>query len=210
MYDGNLRLRDSGGFVVEDNVSPKDYLSIIEERVEDWSYLRFPFYKKWGYPGAIYRVGPLGRLNVADGIAIPLADEEFGNFKKLSNDGIEEGSLYFHYARLIEALCAAEEIESLLEDDLICSTEICATSTGLNEEGVGVVEGPRGTIIHHYRIDRSGAIRKVNSIVATGHNHAAMNRAVYSGSQGLRKRRESDRRSAGLPEAMCRGRCRPG
>jgi NAD-reducing hydrogenase large subunit len=179
LYDGRLRLKDSKGYTLEDNVNPSDYLSIIEEMVEDWSYHKFPYYKRWGYPGGIYRVGPLGRLNVADRIVTPLANGEFQNFKKLGEVGIVGGSLYYHYARMIEALYAVEQIQTLLEDDLICSTEIRTDSTSFNEEGVGVIEAPRGTLFHHYWIDRSGMIRKVNLIVATGHNNAAMNRSIY-------------------------------
>jgi len=187
LYDGKLRLKDAEGVILEDMVEPKDYLSIIEERVEDWSYLKFPYYKKKGYPDGIYRVGPLGRLNVADAITTPLADKELQNFKKLSNNGVVQGSLYYHYARMIEALYAAERIKSLVEDDLICSTEIWVTSTKFTEEAVGVVEAPRGTLIHHYWIDPSGMIRKVNLIVATGHNNAAMNRAVCEIAKGFIK-----------------------
>ncbi len=178
LYDGKIRLKDGKGITLEDGVAPKDYLSIIEERVEDWSYLKFPCYKKWGYPEGMYRVGPLGRVNVADSITTPLANEELRKFKKLGDNGIVEGSLYFHYARLIEALYAAERVRELLADKDICSTEIHADSTTFNEEGVGVIEAPRGTLIHHYKIDSSGAIRKANLIVATGHNNLAMNRAV--------------------------------
>ena len=180
LYDGNLRLKDSKGIILEEKLPPQDYLSIIEEMVEDWSYLKFPYYKKLGYPGGVYRVGPLARLNVADALTTPLANEEFQNFRKLSNgSGVVEGSLYYHYARMIEALYAAESIKLLLQDAVICSKEIWVNSTELNEEAVGVVEAPRGTLFHHYWIDTSGKIRKVNLIVATGHNNAAMNRAVY-------------------------------
>ncbi len=179
IYDGKLRLRDDKGTTLEDKFAPQDYLSIIAEMVEDWSYLKFPYYKKNGCPDGMYRVGPLGRLNVADGIATPLANEEFKNFKRLSHNGVVQGSLYYHYARLIETLYAAEGIKSLLEDDLICGKEIWVNSNKLNEEAVGVVEAPRGTLFHHYWIDTSGKIRKVNLIVATGHNNLAMNRSVY-------------------------------
>ena len=187
LYDGKLRLKDDKGVILEDKVHPKEYLSIIEEKVEDWSYLKFPYYKKWGYPRGIYRVGPLARANIADGITTPLANEEFQNFKKLNHNGVVEGSLYYHYARMIEALYAAEKIKSLLEDDLVCSTEIWVTSTKLNEEAIGVVEAPRGTLFHHYWIDPSGMIRKVNLIVATGHNNAAMNHAIYEVAKGFVK-----------------------
>jgi len=178
-YDGKLRLKDSQGITLEDNVAPENYLAIIEEKVEDWSYLKFPYYKKLGYPGGMYRVGPLGRLNVADGCDTPLADEEFHNFKKLGNDGVVQASLYFHYARLIEMLNAAEKIKSLVQDELICSKDIWVNSSRINDEGIGVIEAPRGTLFHHYWVDRSGKMRKVNLIVATGHNNLAMNRAVY-------------------------------
>jgi NAD-reducing hydrogenase large subunit len=179
LYDGKLRLMDAKGFVLEDQVEGGNYLSIIEERVEDWSYMKFPYYKKMGYPGGIYRVGPLARLNVADSVTTPLASKEFQEFKRLGNGGMVEGSLYFHYARLIEALYAAERIWELLENDEICSTELRVSSSKYNEEGVGVLEAPRGTLFHHFWVDSSGAIRKANIIVATQNNNLAMNRAVY-------------------------------
>ncbi len=119
------------------------------------------------------------RLNVVDRITTPLAGKEFKEFKKLSNTGIVEGSLYYHYARMIECLYAAERIKVLAEDELICSTDIWATTGKINEEGVGVLEAPRGTLFHHYWVDKSGMIKKVNLIVATGNNNAAMNRAVF-------------------------------
>lgn len=179
LYDGTLRMRNDKGAILEDKVDPKDYLSIIEERVEDWSYLKFPYYKKPGCPDGMYRVGPLARLNVVDRITTPLAGKEFKEFKRLSNTGIVEGSLYFHYARMIECLYAAERIKVLAEDELICSTDLWATSGKVNEEGVGVLEAPRGTLFHHYWVDKSGMVKKVNLIVATGNNNAAMNRAVF-------------------------------
>lgn len=178
-YDGTLRLKDAKGNILEDGVASKDYLSIIAEKVEDWSYLKFPFYKKLGYPAGIYRVGPLGRLNVADGCTTPLADKEFHIFKQLGKNGIVPGSLYFHYARLLEVLNAVEEIKSLLQNKLICSQDIWVSSNQINEEAVGVIEAPRGTLIHHYWVDKMGKMRKLNLIVATGHNNLAMNRAVF-------------------------------
>ena len=178
-YDGKLRLKDRGGFTLEDGVAPEDYLSIIEERVEDWSYLKFPYYKKLGYPGGMYRVGPLGRLNVADGCDTPLADKEFAKLKALGDNGVVAGSLYYHYARLIEMLNCAEKIKSLVQDEIICGQDIWVDSNRINEEGIVVIEAPRGTLFHHYWVDRGGRIRKANLIVATGHNNLAMNRAVY-------------------------------
>ena len=178
-YDGKLRLKDKSGFILEDKFNPENYLSIIEEQVEDWSYLKFPFYKKLGYPGGMYRVGPLGRLNVADGCTTPLANKEFIEFRGDGSNGIKQGSLFYHQARLIEMLNAAETIKALVENDMICSKDIWNNSTTINEEGIGAIEAPRGTVFHHYWVDKTGKIQKVNMIVATGHNNLAMNRAVY-------------------------------
>jgi NAD-reducing hydrogenase large subunit len=178
-YDGKLRLKDSNGITLEDDVAPEDYLSIIEEMVEDWSYLKFPYYKKFGYPAGMYRVGPLGRLNVADGCTTPIANKEFKQFKKLGNNGILQGSLYFHYARLIEMLNCAEEIQALVGDESICDNDIWINAAPANGQGIGVIEAPRGTLIHHYWVDESGKILRANLIVATGHNNLAMNRAAH-------------------------------
>jgi NAD-reducing hydrogenase large subunit len=177
-YDGKLRFKNSDGSILQDNVDPQDYLSVISEMVEDWSYLKFPYYKKLGYPRGMYRVGPLGRLNVADSCSTPLADEEFKEFKSRGKNGILQGSLYYHHARLIELLNCAEEVKSLVEDESICGTDIRVNSDTINEEGVGVIEAPRGTLFHHYWVDKSGRIRKANLIVATGNNNLAMNKAV--------------------------------
>lgn len=180
LYDGRLRLLDRKGIVLEDQFEPSNYLDIISEYVEDWSYLKFPFYKSLGYPGGTYRAGPLGRLNVSEGISTPLANNELRNFKKLGNkNGLVEGSMYYHYARLIETLYAAERAKQLLENKDILSTDTQTTSNTLNEQGVGVLEAPRGTLFHHYWIDDTGKILKVNLIIATGNNNAAMNQAVY-------------------------------
>jgi NAD-reducing hydrogenase large subunit len=179
LYDGKLRLLDSKSKVLEDQFDPANYLDIIREHVEDWSYLKFPFYKKLGYPAGIYRAGPLGRLNVSQGISTHRANAELKNFKKLGNNGIVEGSLYYHYARLIELLYAIERTQQLLEDKDICSTDLIIASDKYNEQGVGVLEAPRGTLFHHYWVDDTGKITKVNLIVATGNNNAAMNKAVY-------------------------------
>jgi NAD-reducing hydrogenase large subunit len=179
MYDGKLKLVGSNGSVLEDQFDCADYLSIIEEHVEDWSYMKFPYYSKHGYPGGMYRVGPLARLNVATGITTPLANEEFKQFKKVGKGGMVEGSLYYHYARLIEGLYAAEMIKELAEDKSICSTDLRASSGQYRSEGVGVIEAPRGTLIHHYWADERGTVQKANIVVATGHNNLAINQAIF-------------------------------
>ena len=178
-YDGNLRLKDKTGIVLEDKFAPKDYLNYIEEKVEDWSYLKFPYYKKFGYPAGMYRVGPLGRFNAAEGHSTPLANREFKEARKMAKNGVLSGSLYYHLARMIEMLNAGEQIKALVQNDLICGKDIWVNSGVVNEEGVGVIEAPRGTLIHHYKVDKSGKILKVNLIVSTGHNNLAMNRAVF-------------------------------
>ena len=179
LYDGKWRLVDSKGVVLEEQFDPSKYLDIIAEYVEDWSYMKFPFYKSLGYPGGIYRAGPLARLNACTGITTPIANAEFKTFKKLSKYGFVESSLYYHHARLIELIYAIEKTREILEDKDVTSTDILVNSTKYNEQGVGVVEAPRGTLIHHYWVDETGKVTRVNLIVATGHNNAAMNRAVY-------------------------------
>lgn len=176
-YDGNLRVKDKDGNILIDQVSPSDYLSIIAEATEEWSYLKFPFFKDKGYPEGAYRVGPLARLNVIDKISTPLAHKEWLNWKSL-NGGIQHSSFYYHYARMIEVLFGVERIQQLLHDPDILGKDITATGLPKNEEGIGVIEAPRGTLFHHYWVDKNGRIEKVNLVVATGHNNLAMNQAV--------------------------------
>ncbi len=177
LYDGMLRIIDKTGQKLEE-FDPRQYLDYLGEHVEDWSYLKFPFYKKQGFPGGVYRVAPLGRLNVADSISTPLAAKEFAEFKKLGNGAPVHETLYFHYARLIEMLYAAERAKELLEDDDIVSKDVRVKVERKAGEGVGVIEAPRGTLIHHYWTDDSGKIEKANLIVATVHNNPAMDMSV--------------------------------
>jgi NAD-reducing hydrogenase large subunit len=176
-YSGVLRIVDARGEVVVRGHEPSRYFEIIKEASEPWSYLKFPYYEPKGYPNGMYRVGPLGRLNACDYIATPLAQAELEEFRERS--GGRSGRVFdYHYTRLIEILAALEEIGQLLADDRITSPDIRAEA-GVNAgEGVGVHEAPRGTLIHHYWVDRNGVIEKINLIVSTGHNNLAMNRAV--------------------------------
>ena len=176
LYDGPVRLIDRDGKPLE-QFAGKDYLDYVREHVEDWSYLKFPYYKKMGWPDGVYRVAPLGRLNVADCISTPLANEEFKKFKAIS-EGPVEPSLFMHYARLIEDIYAAERARELLLDPDILSTDIINDSTEITGEGVGVIEAPRGTLWHHYWTDENGQITQVNLIVATGNNNYAMSKSV--------------------------------
>lgn len=179
LYNGEIRLVDQTGKQLE-KFPGNDYLDYIAEHVENWSYLKFPYYKKLGYPKGVYRVGPLGRLNASKQIDTPLANEAFKEYHKINDGKPIENTLYYHYARLIEALFAAEKVRVLLDDPDILSTDILNTRQHITGEGVGVVEAPRGTLIHHYKTDEMGKLLKVNLIVSTGHNNWAMCEAVDS------------------------------
>jgi NAD-reducing hydrogenase large subunit len=179
LYDGDIRLISREGTELE-RFPVVDYLDNIQEHVEPWSYLKFPFYKKMGYPDGVYRVGPLGRLNLAEKIDTPLANEELQVFKGLNNGKPVENTLYYHYARLIETLFAIEKVRMLCEDPDILSTEILNTRKDYKGHGVGVIEAPRGTLIHDYTADENGMLTRVNLIVSTGHNNWAMSNAVDS------------------------------
>ena len=177
-YDGQLRFVDSDGNIVADGLDEGDYKEFIGEAAEDFSYLKFPYYKPRGYPEGIYRVGPLARLNICTHIGTPLADKELWEFKASSHSGSVNGSFLYHQARLIEIIAAIEKIELLLEDPDVCSQHLRAEA-GINRlEAVGVSEAPRGTLFHHYKVDEDGKIQKVNLIIATGQNNLAINRTV--------------------------------
>jgi NAD-reducing hydrogenase large subunit len=178
LYEGQIRIRDAQGSLL-DQFTPEAYLENIAEHVEPWSFLKFPFYRKRGWPQGAYRVGPLARLNVVDKMNAPLADQELVKFKQLAGGKPVEGSLFYHYARMIELLCALETMGCLLDDRDILSTEIRAYGAQqLNPRGIGIIEAPRGTLIHDYTVDENGLLVHVNLIVATGHNNWAMNQAV--------------------------------
>ena len=176
-YDGNLRFLDAGGHVVADQIDPAGYADFIAELAHPWTYLKTSYYKPLGYPDGVYRVGPLARLNIIDGIGTPRAGQEWAEFRELDR-GAVLSSFYYHYARLIEILYALEKMQLLLNDPAILDTNVRAHARANNSEGVGVAEAPRGTLMHHYKVDRDGLITWANLIIATGHNNAAMNRGV--------------------------------
>ena len=176
-YDGKLRFVDSGGHIVADGIEPAAYANHIAEMAHPWSYLKTSFYKPLGYPDGIYRVGPLARLNLIDAMDTPLASQEWAEFRELDR-GPALSSFYYHYARLIEILFCLEKMEQLLTAPEILDTNVRALAAPNNSEGIGISEAPRGTLIHHYKVDRDGLIVWANLIIATGHNNAAMNRGV--------------------------------
>ncbi len=176
-HDGVLRFVDSNGRVVADGIEASRYQEVIGESVETWSYLKSPYYKPFGYPRGMYRVGPLARLNICTRIGVPLADKELIEFRQRAG-GIAISSFYYHYARLIEMVAALEFIEQLLADPDMHSDRLRAEA-GINQlEGVGVSEAPRGTLFHHYQVDKDGMLQKVNLIIATGQNNLPMHRTV--------------------------------
>ncbi len=173
MYDGSLRFRNADGTIAQDQVAPEEYLSWIAEASLRESYLKAPYFKPKGIKNGIYRVGPLARLNAADVYGTPKADAELSSFRKRFGAPAHSAFLY-HYARLIEIVYALERIESQLNDPEILDTHVRANA-GVNAlEGVGMIEAPRGTLIHHYKVNEEGAITWANLIVATGHNNLAI------------------------------------
>lgn len=175
--EGRLRIVDAKGHIVADDLTPQDYPQFIGERVESFSYLKSPYYQPMGYPDGIYRVGPAARLNVVSGCGTKLADQEWAEFRELER-GPVLSSFYNHYARLIEILFSIETAEKLLDHDALLNPKVRALAQPNFLEGAGCVEAPRGTLIHHYRIDEHGLMTWANLIVATGHNNLAMNRGV--------------------------------
>jgi len=175
-YDGELRFMDATGHIVK-QVDAGKYADYIAELVNPWSYLKTTYYKPAGYPDGTYRVGPLARLNLVDGCGTRLADQEWAEFRELGR-GTVLSSFHYHYARLIEILYSIERMEALLNDPGILSPHVRAFAGQNNDEGIGVAEAPRGTLIHHYKVDEQGLIKWANLVIATGHNNAAMNRGV--------------------------------
>ncbi len=176
-YQGPIRIVDQDGAVVVDGHDPARYQEIIHEASEPWTYLKFPHYAPQGYPDGMYRVGPLGRVNVCEAFGTPEADAALERLRTETSRC--SGKVFdYHYTRLIEILASVERMERLLADDRIVDPHVRADA-GINRlEGVGIHEAPRGTLIHHYRVDENGIIEKANFIVSTGHNNLAMNRAI--------------------------------
>jgi NAD-reducing hydrogenase large subunit len=182
LYDGDLRFRAASGDIVKDQVPADEYANWIGEASLRESYLKAPYFKPVGFPAGVYRVGPLARLNVADRCGTPDADNEFREFHQRFGT-IAQSAFLYHYARLVEIVYALEKIEALLADPQILDAHVRATA-GVNAlEGVGIIEAPRGTLIHHYKVNDEGAITWANLIVATGHNNLAIGRSVQQVSE---------------------------
>jgi len=172
-YDGRLRLADDQGKVVAD-IPAEEYKSIVDEAINPHSYLKSPYYKPQGYPAGLYRVGPLARLHLAQTCGTPKADLAMTEFKKLDH----KSAFHYHLARLIEILYAFEMIEQLLRDSEILDSHVRAHAAANAHEGFGISEAPRGTLMHHYKIDDNGLIIYADLVIATGHNSLAMNKGI--------------------------------
>lgn len=177
-YDGRIRIVDAAGGIVADQLPPERYADWIGEAAEPWTYLKLPYYKPQGYPGGLYRVGPLARLNVASRCGTPEADLELAELRCRLGPGPVLSSFHNHYARLIEMLFCLERIAELLGHPGLLDTDVLARAPQTRSEGVGCAEAPRGTLFHHYRVDRDGLLTHVNLLIATGQNNLAMNRTV--------------------------------
>ncbi|MCK4339361.1 MAG: Ni/Fe hydrogenase subunit alpha, partial [Candidatus Cloacimonetes bacterium] len=196
LYDGRVRVIDPEGKEVA-KFEAKDYLEYIAEHVEPWSYIKFPFLKEIGWKGfvdgklsGIYRVAPLARLNVSDGIPTPLAQVEYEKMYDILGGKPSHYTLAFHWARLIEVMYAAEDMVKILEDETITNPDIRNIPTETPDEGVGVIEAPRGILFHHYKTDDNGIVKAVNLIVATVGNSAAMSMSIAKAAKNLIKNGE--------------------
>jgi F420-non-reducing hydrogenase large subunit len=190
-YDGKVRVVDPDGKEFA-KFEPKDYLEHIAEHVEPWSYIKFPYLKKIGWKGfvdgkdsGVFRVAPLARLNAADGMATLLAQEEYEKMYTILGGKPVHHTLAMHWARLIELVYAAERMLELAQDPEITGTNVRHIPSAVPDEGVGIVEAPRGTLIHHYITDEYGVIKKANLIVATVHNGAAVNMSINKAARAL-------------------------
>ena len=197
-YDGRLRVVGPSGKELL-TFDGKDYLSHVAEHVEPWTYMKFCFLKDVGWNGfadgadsGVYSVAPLARLNVADGMATPRAQEAYEEFMATLGPGPVHYTLANHWARIIELMYAAERMAELADDPEITDPRVRELPTAVPREGVGVVEAPRGTLFHHYRTDERGLITAANMIVATQNNAARIALSVDKAAHALIRNGEVD------------------
>jgi len=190
-YDGQVRVVGPDGKELV-KYSPEQYLDVVAEHVESWTYLKFPYLKQVGWKGfvdgpesGVYRATPLSRLNAADGMTTPLAQKEYERFYDTLGGKPVHATLATHWARLVEMLYAAERVLELAQDPEITSTDVRTIPTETPTEGVGIVEAPRGTLTHHYITDENGILTQVNLIVGTTNNYAAIDMSIKKAAAGL-------------------------
>ena len=177
LYDGNLRAIDAAGGVIFDQVDPQNYVDYFAEEVRNWSYMKFPFIKSIGPENGWYRVGPLARLNTCDSIDTPEAEAARKEFKAVTDGKPNNITMAYHWARMIELVHSIEKIAELLNDPDLQGEDLVVTGERRGE-AVGVIEAPRGTLIHQYEVDENDQVTMANLIVSTTHNNEPMNRAV--------------------------------
>jgi NAD-reducing hydrogenase large subunit len=177
LYHGVMRARDSNGDIIFDKVDYSRYWDYLTEEVRPWSYMKFPYIQALGADAGWYKVGPLARVQNCDHIPTPFAEAERREFVDFGSGQPVHATLAYHWTRMIELLFAAESIKGLLHDDDIMGDEL-VVSGERRERGVGVIEAPRGTLIHHYRINEDDQAVRANLIVSTTHNNQAMNEAI--------------------------------
>jgi F420-non-reducing hydrogenase large subunit len=192
-YDGKVRVVDTEGKELF-KYSPREYVDYVAEHVEPYSYLKYPYLKKFGWTGftegpgtAIYQAAPLGRINACDGMATPLAQEAYEKFFSTLGGRPVHAVLATHWARLVELMYAAERLLELAQDEEVTSPDIRNIPTGSPEEGVGIVEAPRGTLTHHYATDANGIVVKANLIVGTTNNNAPISMAIKKAASSVIK-----------------------
>jgi len=176
LYNGMIRIITPEGKIAEE-LNPNNYLTQVGEHVEPWTYMKFPFYRKAGWPEGAYRVGPLARLNVAERIPTPEADREFNEFKNEFGKPAHNTLLY-NWARLIELYYAVERAKEIVENEKIDANDVRRAFKIKGGQGIGVIEAPRGMLIHHYTANDEGIIERANLIVATTQNNTHINRSV--------------------------------
>ncbi|WP_023490135.1 Ni/Fe hydrogenase subunit alpha [Serratia sp. DD3] len=179
LYDGVLRARDADGQIILDGASDQSYMSLIEEEVRPWTYMKFPYLRSLGPDVGWYRVGPLARVQNCDFIPSPLAEIERREFVAYNQGALLHASLAYHWARMIEILHTIEVIQELLDDPDILAGDLMASGPR-QSSGIGVIEAPRGTLIHDYHVGADDLVTACNLIVSTTHNNQAMNEAVRS------------------------------
>lgn len=178
LYHGGIRVKNGKGETVLDHIDYCSYSDVIHEEVRSWSYMKFPYLLALGKEDGWYRVGPLARVNNCDYIDTPLAEAARAEFKAHGGgEAMVHSTLAFHWARMIEVLHCAESIKQLLLDPEILGRDLVARGEK-RLEGIGVIEAPRGTLFHHYRVDENDILTKVNLIVSTTSNNTAMNESV--------------------------------
>ena len=177
LYHGGLRAQDDKGETIFDHIDYRRYNDYIREEVKPWTYMKFPYFISQGKENGWYRVGPLARVNLCDFISTELAEQSRLEFKRDADNQPVQSALAFHWARMIELLHCAEGIKELLNDPEILGTDLRVTGEK-RQEGIGVIEAPRGTLFHHYRINDNDLVEKANLIVSTTSNNQAMNESV--------------------------------